>query len=222
MENPLSLNRYTYVSNNPLRFVDPTGHAEERSGGIGGFTSPIEEYLHWARVAASKAYAEGIEPEDAVRKYVPTQYQKEVLPTAIVTFNTAVGINHGDAPDLGLATPVAGVAAAGTIKNIGKSVTQGTSKFTEPWIQKDTFKYITDKFGKNAAHKFVVAMKKGVVGPKGQEGIKQLSKVEKKNGVIYTHEIKVLDNELGDYRIYGRFDKDRGQYIFDWFGKGKH
>lgn len=223
VDNPLSLNRYAYVHNNPLRFVDPSGHTlEEGTGGIGGFTSPIEEYLHWARVAASKAYAEGIEPEDAVRKYVPTQYQKEVLPTAIVTFNTAVGINHGDAPDLGLVAPAAGVAVAGTIKNTGKSVTKGTSKFTEPWIQKDTFKYITDKFGKNATQKFVDAMKKGVVGPKGQEGIKQLSKVEKKNGVIYTHEIKVLDNELGDYRIYGRFDKDRGQYIFDWFGKGKH
>ncbi|MGG4451226.1 RHS repeat domain-containing protein [Brevibacillus porteri] len=26
VDNPLSLNRYTYVSNNPLRFVDPSGH----------------------------------------------------------------------------------------------------------------------------------------------------------------------------------------------------
>ncbi|GIO04060.1 hypothetical protein J31TS6_00880 [Brevibacillus reuszeri] len=58
MDNLLSLNRYAYVSNKPLRFVDPSGHAEERSGGVGGFTSTIEEYLHWARVAASKAYAE--------------------------------------------------------------------------------------------------------------------------------------------------------------------
>ncbi|KZE40469.1 hypothetical protein AV540_25735, partial [Brevibacillus parabrevis] len=27
VDNPLSLNRYTYTHNNPLRFVDPTGHA---------------------------------------------------------------------------------------------------------------------------------------------------------------------------------------------------
>ncbi|MEK3743795.1 hypothetical protein NST23_14000 [Brevibacillus sp. FSL K6-0770] len=26
VDNPLSLNRYTYVENNPLRYVDPTGH----------------------------------------------------------------------------------------------------------------------------------------------------------------------------------------------------
>lgn len=122
MENPLSLNRYGYVHNNSLRFVDPSGHTlEEGTGGIGGFTSPIEEYLHWARVAASKAYAEGIEPEDAVRKYVPTPLQKEVLPTAIVTFNTAVGINHGDAPDLGLAAPAPG-ALAGTLKNTSQGM----------------------------------------------------------------------------------------------------
>ncbi|MFE1631338.1 Hint domain-containing protein [Brevibacillus reuszeri] len=95
---------------------------EEGTGGIGGFTSPIEEYLHWARVAASKAYAEGIEPEDAVRKYVPTPLQKEVLPTAIVTFNTAVGINHGDAPDLRLVAPVV------VVKNAGKVVTKTSTK----------------------------------------------------------------------------------------------
>ncbi|MGG3301400.1 wall-associated protein, partial [Brevibacillus formosus] len=223
VDNPLSLNRYTYVHNNPQKYVDPSGHQVERGvGGFEGYSSQKAEYMHWAGVAAKKAYEQGIEPEDAVRMYVPTHLQEEVLSTAVVTFNTAVWVNHGDAPNLGLATPAVGVVAAGTIKNTGKSVTKATSKFTEPWIQKDTYKYITDKFGKNAAQKFVDAMENGVVGPKGQEGIKQLSKVEKKNGVIYTHEIKVLDNELGDYRIYGRFDKDRGQYIFDWFGKGKH
>lgn len=125
MDNPLSLNRYTYVHNNPLRFVDPSGHTvEEGTGGIGGFTSQEAEYMHWAGVAARKAYEEGIEPEDAVRKYVPTPLQEEVLPTAIVTFNTAVGMNHGDAPDLGLAAPM----AAGLLKNTGKTVTQGTIK----------------------------------------------------------------------------------------------
>lgn len=28
VDNPLSLNRYTYVKNNPLRYIDPTGHKE--------------------------------------------------------------------------------------------------------------------------------------------------------------------------------------------------
>ncbi|WP_421617416.1 RHS repeat-associated core domain-containing protein [Brevibacillus sp. TJ4] len=32
VDNPLNLNRYTYVHNNPLRYVDPTGHAAEIGG----------------------------------------------------------------------------------------------------------------------------------------------------------------------------------------------
>ncbi|MGG4417141.1 DUF2380 domain-containing protein [Brevibacillus agri] len=89
------------------------------TGGVGGFSSPAEEYMHWAKVAARRAYEEGIEPEDAVRKYVPTQYQREVLSTAIVTFNNTVGMNHGDAPDLGLGVAGAG-AVAGIINNVEK------------------------------------------------------------------------------------------------------
>lgn len=65
-------------------------------------------------------------------------------------------------------------------------------------------------------------MKKGLVGPKGQEGIKQLKGSLEKNGIIYTHEIKVLDKQLGDYRVYGHFDKERSHFIFDWFDKGLH
>ncbi|OPH60466.1 hypothetical protein BC351_18430 [Paenibacillus ferrarius] len=36
MDNPLSLNLYTYVNNNPLTHVDPTGHVVEGSAGEGG------------------------------------------------------------------------------------------------------------------------------------------------------------------------------------------
>lgn len=32
VDNPLSLNRYTYTRNNPLRFVDPTGHMTFEEG----------------------------------------------------------------------------------------------------------------------------------------------------------------------------------------------
>ncbi|MGG1475210.1 RHS repeat-associated core domain-containing protein, partial [Brevibacillus agri] len=32
VDNPLSLNRYTYVENNPLRYVDPTGHIKDSFG----------------------------------------------------------------------------------------------------------------------------------------------------------------------------------------------
>lgn len=35
--NPQSLNRYSYVLNNPLRYTDPTGHAHDSGGGGGGW-----------------------------------------------------------------------------------------------------------------------------------------------------------------------------------------
>nr|WP_253298428.1 polymorphic toxin-type HINT domain-containing protein [Paenibacillus sp. MSJ-34] len=47
--NPLSLNLYTYVSNNPLKYIDPTGHQQIiGTGGYGGksvltFTKPLRE-----------------------------------------------------------------------------------------------------------------------------------------------------------------------------------
>jgi RHS repeat-associated protein len=45
LEDPLSLNLYTYVKNNPLRYWDPTGHRLiEDSGGLGGLPSPFGGY----------------------------------------------------------------------------------------------------------------------------------------------------------------------------------
>ncbi|REK67790.1 MAG: hypothetical protein DF221_00850, partial [Brevibacillus sp.] len=46
VDNPLSLNRYTYVHNNPLRFVDPSGHMSFEEGwnyfkkGVSEFFNP--------------------------------------------------------------------------------------------------------------------------------------------------------------------------------------
>ncbi|KZE54406.1 hypothetical protein AV540_26370 [Brevibacillus parabrevis] len=134
VDNPLSLNRYTYTHNNPLRFVDPSGHVvEEGTGGIGGYSSPEEEYIHWAKVAARRAYEEGIEPEEAVRRYVPTPLQEEVLPTAIVTFNTTVGMNNGDAPNFSSAKTVKPVAKTNNTTKIAgcNCFTAGTKVLTD-------------------------------------------------------------------------------------------
>jgi len=37
---PLSLNRYIYALDNPMRYVDPTGHYDVQSNGGGGSMSP--------------------------------------------------------------------------------------------------------------------------------------------------------------------------------------
>ena len=76
---------------------------------------------------------------------------------------------------------------------------------------------IKKEFSKREAAKvlaaFEAAANKGLVGSKGQEGIKKLAvKINK----IYTHEIKVL-KDYGAYRIYGY--KDGSKWVFDRFDK---
>ena len=90
------------------------------------------------------------------------------------------------------------------------------------WINHDTYNKVRNKLGKNVVDKFVNAMKKGLVGPKGQNGIKEMPVVKKIGNKIYTHEIKVFDKVAGDYRILGLFDKKSGHYVFDYFTRGFH
>ncbi len=179
--------------------MDPSGHAEERAGGVGGFTSPIEEYLHWARVAASKAYAEGIEPEDAVRKYVPTPLQEEVLPTAIVTFNTAVGINHGDAPDLELAVPTT-VAIAWTLKNTSKG--KLSPQLTELHTKLDELaeKHLLPQFKEidpNLRAGYTGSFKTGIVGNRSKPTFGQPIDM-KKYDIDYYIESDILYEKFGN------------------------
>ncbi|WP_337032725.1 RHS repeat-associated core domain-containing protein [Paenibacillus illinoisensis] len=49
LSDPLSLNLYSYVSNNPLMYVDPSGHKEEMGAGGGGgeYTSDQNSGIPW-------------------------------------------------------------------------------------------------------------------------------------------------------------------------------
>jgi hypothetical protein len=90
------------------------------------------------------------------------------------------------------------------------------------WIKHSTYNEIRDTLGQNAAKSFIKAMKKGEVPPNGHQGIKKLKGEEFiRNGVVYTHEIKIL-GQLGDYRVFGRIDSRTDGYIFDWFRNGSH
>ena len=64
-------------------------------------------------------------------------------------------------------------------------------------------------------------MNNGLVGSKGQAGIKQLSKGVKMSSQIYQYEVKVF-HELANYRLYGNYNKDLRVIVFTKFGKSIH
>ena len=102
-----------------------------------------------------------------------------------------------------------------------ENVVEGMGKLSDS-IGDKALKEIQKKWGKKGVEVFRKAADKGIVGATGQNGIKVLKgggiKIGGKN---YTHEIKVLNKEYGDYRIFGYID-DAGEFIFDQFRKGLH
>ncbi|WP_407653331.1 RHS repeat-associated core domain-containing protein [Brevibacillus ruminantium] len=130
VDNPLSLNRYTYVHNNPLRFVDPSGRkaAEGAGGYFGGSYEDL--MLYWAEKAAAYANANNIaDYGDAVDIVVPTEHRAEVKTIVYQNGSVKAWEMAGDLPGLGLGAAGAGaVAGIGAIKNTSKNVTNGTVK----------------------------------------------------------------------------------------------
>ncbi|WDQ32656.1 RHS repeat-associated core domain-containing protein [Paenibacillus marchantiae] len=98
---------------------------------------------------------------------------------------------------------------------------QGAAKLSDS-ISSKAFKQIFKKWGKQGVDAFVKAANKGLVGSQGQNGIKLLKGDGLSiGGKTYTHEIKVLNKDYGDYRIFGYLD-EAGKFIFDQFKKGLH
>ncbi|MBV6644934.1 MAG: hypothetical protein KI790_05775 [Cyclobacteriaceae bacterium] len=77
------------------------------------------------------------------------------------------------------------------------------------WIARGVFKQLD----KSIQKKFVNAMNKGMVSPKGQQGIIKLSPTEDLAKQGYTHKLKIL-GKGGDLRIYGK-QLDNGHIVFD-------
>lgn len=144
MDNPLTLNRYTYTHNNPLRYWDPSGHVAAEGAGSFFGGSYEELMLHWSDVAVAYADANGMDFIDAVDFVVPVEHRAEVK--TIVGFNGGAKAYYqaGDLPGVGSGT--AGAAAtAGTIKNIKnalKSNIKNTNNIAKGKGELPTPKYV--------------------------------------------------------------------------------
>lgn len=74
------------------------------------------------------------------------------------------------------------------------------------WIGKGVFRKLA---GNNVLReRFVRALKNGLVGPKGEEGIKLLTgKGVNYGGVVYKYELKILGKGIQRPRLYGNIEK---------------
>ncbi|MFH1024680.1 MAG: RHS repeat-associated core domain-containing protein [Planctomycetota bacterium] len=84
--------------------------------------------------------------------------------------------------------------------------------FSHPWIQRDLFKDLPKRVGKGDFNKFKSALKKGIVGPTGESGIKILRDSVGK----YTHELKIGGSAQ---RLVGYIDENE-VLVFDKFMRG--
>ncbi|MCT4575524.1 MAG: hypothetical protein N4A43_04680, partial [Alphaproteobacteria bacterium] len=83
-------------------------------------------------------------------------------------------------------------------------------------VSDKVWKDVGKKKIKGLQEKFKNAADKGIVGPQGQEGIKEI-KGFKYKGVSYNYEIKIKGKGVGDFRIYGNKNAD-GVIEFTKFG----
>jgi hypothetical protein len=106
VDNPLSLNRYTYVSNNPLRFVDPSGHwqkgdellPKEQQERIGELTKQYQQ-ASWekdtVKQAVIKENAQQIRQDYYSTLSNPTSAQSEAATLAGYFFGRTVDLGAG-------------------------------------------------------------------------------------------------------------------------------
>lgn len=105
----------------------------------------------------------------------------------------------------GLLMPGPGSAEAKLFKNGVKS-----------WIKHETYNEVRETLGKEGVEKFIKALRKGIVGAEGENGIKLIAgKGIEEAGKLYKYELKVFGKGMSHYRILGNFDEKIGHIIFD-------
>jgi RHS repeat-associated protein len=74
--NPQSLNRYTYVYNNPLRYIDPSGHEPDPEAGMQkpGLPTPRTEWWRRYGLGCSSGHGHDVQGGPRKRAYAIGQY----------------------------------------------------------------------------------------------------------------------------------------------------
>jgi RHS repeat-associated protein len=102
----------------------------------------------------------------------------------------------------------------------GQWVVHNCASKIKAYIKHSVYNEARNKIGKKGVDKFIHAMENGIVGPKGEAGIKLISGAKVGNQ-YFNYEIKVK-GKFGDYRFFGNEDDETGHIIFTKFGQGLH
>lgn len=110
--------------------------------------------------------------------------------------------------------PITGMPLAGASK-IKNGIQAVKALRSNGWIKRKIFRSLSPDIKRKVAF----AIKNGIVGPTGRQGIVKLttSEITTKGLVGYTHKIKIL-GKGGDIRIFGK-QQANGHIIFDKIGR---
>ncbi|GIO36302.1 hypothetical protein J41TS12_11630 [Paenibacillus antibioticophila] len=232
LDNPLSLNRYSYVESNPLVYVDPSGNIISRAdaetlleiAGAEGANSDVWWLIRSHLGSEAKYDPMSVLDENNRFKYL---FNLATGNHYIEEENTPENASWAKAELLEMyeknaerAEAIIGLSIGMfTVNSKGSKIGAASSNATKTWIKRSTYKEIGKSLGKRAQMKFSNAMKKGLVGAEGSNGVKLFSgKGIEVGGKFYKYEVKVK-GDFGAYRALGNYDKKSGHIIFDIFEK---
>ncbi|GIW97582.1 MAG: hypothetical protein KatS3mg111_0915 [Pirellulaceae bacterium] len=170
--------------------------AEERAR----IEQALGQKFNWEAASAIRASEQALRARD------------KVLRSSEVSFVVA-GVADALAGGLAICEAATGVVASwGGYLSPGVGGAARGQVFKHAWIKHDLYNKLRGLVGKADFNKFLAALKKGVVGPMGESGIKILANPVGK----YTHELKIGGSAQ---RLLGYIDEN-GVLIFDKFVRG--
>ncbi|WP_254457222.1 RHS repeat-associated core domain-containing protein, partial [Brevibacillus sp. HB2.2] len=164
VDNPLTLNRYTYVSNNPLKYIDPSGHQQV----IQSEFSPGGNYYYYDKEGVRRIHgSKEIDWDFYVDWYGRDAYGmvEELRGTNSVKNTIAMYAGQLHRESIGMPDSINGSGTLGAFKNAGK-MSKGTGIISgmPPIVQSrinisnDGWKHVVDRhFSNKNASKFTIS-----------------------------------------------------------------